>query len=87
MLRGDTCCLLFRDLWTTGIQKCRSRAGKNKAYIYCSLAVMASELGKREEARAWFEEGTRLSGAAACCALWHAWVVMEARVGDASAVR
>lgn len=79
--------LVCRDLWTRSIQKCRRSPTKQNVYLYCSLAVMAAELGKREEARAWFEEGTRLNEGASSCALWHAWAVMEARIGDPSAVR
>jgi hypothetical protein len=48
---------------------------------------MAGELGKLAEARAWFEEGTRLHEGRASCALWHAWALLESRIGDASAVR
>jgi hypothetical protein len=29
------------------------------AYLYNALAVMAGKLGRVQEARAWFEEGTR----------------------------
>ena len=48
-----------RDLWTNGIQKCRKVPTRSINYLYCSLAVMAAELGKLSEARAWFQEGTR----------------------------
>jgi hypothetical protein len=48
---------------------------------------MAAELGKLIEARAWFQEGTRLAEGRASCALWHAWAMTEARLGDPSAVR
>lgn len=48
-----------RDLWTSGIQKCRKVPTRSTLYLYCSLAVMAAELGKLSEARAWFQEGTR----------------------------
>jgi hypothetical protein len=75
------------DLWTTGVSKCRRASGRTNTYLYCSLAVMAAELGKLAEARAWFQEGTRLAGGRSSCALWHAWAVTESRLGDGSAVR
>ncbi|KAI8472927.1 MAG: hypothetical protein J3K34DRAFT_519304 [Monoraphidium minutum] len=79
--------LRARDLWTRGIQKCRKAPQKSNTYLYCSLAVMAAELGKLGEARSWFEEGTRTNLGKTSCALWHAWAMMEAQIGDASAVR
>jgi hypothetical protein len=48
-----------RDLWTNGIQRCSKAPTRSTTYLYCSLAVMAAELGKLSEARAWFQEGTR----------------------------
>lgn len=51
--------LRARDLWMTGVQKCRKTPQKSNPYLYNSLACLAAELGKTEEARAWFEEGTR----------------------------
>lgn len=48
---------------------------------------MAAELGRVEEARAWFEEGTRTLEGAASVALWQAWAVLEAKQGDPAAVR
>ena len=79
--------VLSRDLWTTGIQRCQKGPGKDDCYLYCSLAVMAGQLGKLTEARAWFEEGTRLNMGKKSCALWHAWAMMESRIGDGTAVR
>lgn len=58
----DVCspvCSIRRDLWTNGIQRCRKLPTRSTTYLYCSLAVMAAELGKLTEARAWFQEGTR----------------------------
>lgn len=86
------CCVLCpscccRDLWTSGISKCRRVSSRSNTYLYCSLAVMAAELGKLSEARAWFQEGTRLAEGRCSCALWHAWAMTEARLGDPSAVR
>lgn len=51
--------LRARDLWMSGIQRCRRTPQKSNPYLYNSLACLAAELGKTEEARAWFEEGTR----------------------------
>eukprot|EP00882_Tetradesmus_deserticola_P020389 GHRQ01022028.1.p1 GENE.GHRQ01022028.1~~GHRQ01022028.1.p1 ORF type:complete len:331 (+),score=89.53 GHRQ01022028.1:166-1158(+) len=79
--------LRARDLWTSGISKCRRVKSRSNTYLYCSLAVMAAELGKLSEARAWFQEGTRMAEGRASCALWHAWAMTEARLGDPSAVR
>ncbi len=53
-----------------GIQACRRQPQSQNAYLYNALAVMASELGRVEEARAWFEEGTRTLEGAASVALW-----------------
>lgn len=53
------CAACCRDLWTSGINKCRRVSSRSNTYLYCSLAVMAAELGKLSEARAWFQEGTR----------------------------
>jgi hypothetical protein len=39
---------------------------KAVTYLYCSLAVMAAELGKLQEARAWFQEGTRCADCSVC---------------------
>ena len=77
-----------RDLWMQGIQKCRrARPQSSIAYLYNALAVMAAEVGRVEEARAWFEEGTRTLEGAASVALWQAWAVLESRQGDSTAVR
>lgn len=76
-----------RDRWLQGIQNCRKTAQKSVVYLYQSLAVMAAELGKVDQARAWFEEGTRTAFGPSSVALWQAWAVMEARQGDKSAVR
>lgn len=81
------CVFVHRDLWTTGINKCRQVSSRSKTYLHCSLAVMAADLGKLAEARAWFREGTRLADGRASCALWHAWAMTEAKLGDSSAVR
>ena len=53
-----------------GIQKCRRKPQSSVAYLYNGLAVMAAELGRVEEARAWFEEGTRTLEGAQSVALW-----------------
>lgn len=70
-----------------GIQKCRRKPQNQIAYLYNALAVMASQVGRVEEARAWFEEGTRTLEGAASVALWQAWAVLEAKQGDPTAVR
>ncbi|KAG1665983.1 hypothetical protein FOA52_010081 [Chlamydomonas sp. UWO 241] len=76
-----------RDLWMQGIQKCRRRSQSQNAYLYNALAVMAAQVGRVEEARAWFEEGTRTLEGGASVALWQAWAVLEAKQGDPTAVR
>ena len=62
--------LRARDLWMAGIQRCRRRPKAQNAYLYNGLAVMAAQLGRVQEARAWFEEGTRSLEGAASVALW-----------------
>eukprot|EP00879_Flechtneria_rotunda_P007512 GHRR01007881.1.p1 GENE.GHRR01007881.1~~GHRR01007881.1.p1 ORF type:complete len:435 (+),score=105.09 GHRR01007881.1:765-2069(+) len=79
--------LRARDLWTTGISKCRKAPGKQTNYLYCSLAVMAAELRKLSEARAWFQEGTNRAEGKSSCALWHAWAMTEAHLGEPAAAR
>jgi len=85
--RGQGNYLRARDLWMKGIQLCRRTPQRSNPYLYNSLACLAAELGKTEEARAWFEEGTRTAEGGSSVALWQAWAVMEARQGDATAVR
>jgi hypothetical protein len=70
-----------------GIQRCQRKPQAQNAYLYNALAVMAAELSRVEEARAWFEEGTSSVGGGASVALWQAWAVLEARQGDPTAVR
>ncbi|GAX83851.1 hypothetical protein CEUSTIGMA_g11276.t1 [Chlamydomonas eustigma] len=79
--------LRARDLWMQGISRCRKKPRNQNAYLYNALAVMAAQVGKVEEARAWFEEGTRTLEGAASVALWQAWAVLEAKQGDPTAVR
>ncbi|MEW5298917.1 MAG: hypothetical protein WDW36_001987 [Sanguina aurantia] len=76
-----------RDLWMKGIQLCRKKPTSSVAYLYNGLAVMAAQLGKVDEARAWFEEGTTTAYGEASVALWQAWAVLEANQGDPTAVR
>lgn len=47
--------LRARDLWLTGVQKTRT---KPNPYLYQSLAVLAAELKRPDEARTWFKAGT-----------------------------
>ena len=67
--------------------RCRQTTDKSVPYMYCSLAVMAAELGRVDEARAWFEEGTGSRFGRTSCALWHAWAVMESKQGAPRSVR
>ncbi|GAX78832.1 hypothetical protein CEUSTIGMA_g6269.t1 [Chlamydomonas eustigma] len=70
-----------------GISRCRKKPRNQNAYLYNALAVMAAQVGKVEEPRAWFEEGTQTLEGAASVALWQAWAVLEAKQGDPTAVR
>lgn len=47
--------LRARDLWLTGVQKTRT---KPNPYLYQSLAVLAADLQRPDEARKWFQAGT-----------------------------
>lgn len=74
-----------RDVWIKGIKATGPEAN---SYLYQSLAVLAADLERPEEARKWFRVGTRTLQGAASHALWHAWAMMEQRVGtDAEVVR
>ncbi len=70
-----------------GIQRCRRKQQASNAYLYNALAVMAAELKRVAEARAWFDEGTSTVEGVASVALWQAWAVLEAEQGDVKAVR
>uniref|UniRef100_A0A061RFL8 Psbb mrna maturation factor chloroplastic-like n=1 Tax=Tetraselmis sp. GSL018 TaxID=582737 RepID=A0A061RFL8_9CHLO len=72
-----------RELWIKGLQ----RAAKPNEYLYQSLGLLAEELGRIDEARMWFRQGTdRLKGVSAH-AIWQAWALMEAKHGDPMTVR
>lgn len=79
--------LRARDLWMQGIQRCKRKPQSQNAYLFNALAVMAAELKRVSEARAWFDEGTSTIEGAASVALWQAWAVLEANQGDPTAVR
>jgi tetratricopeptide (TPR) repeat protein len=68
-----------RDVWTRGIVATRERPN---SYLYQSLAVMAAESGKVEEARKWFRAGTKTVMGAGSHALWHAWAMLERQHGS-----
>jgi hypothetical protein len=70
-----------------GIQRCKRKPQSQNAYLFNALAVMAAELGRVQEARQWFDEGTATLEGAASVALWQAWAVLEAKQGDPAAVR
>lgn len=77
--------LQARDIWIKGIQAIGSNANP---YLYQSLAVLASELEKPDEARKWFRAGTKTVAGSGSHALWHAWALMEQRLRtDPEAVR
>lgn len=76
--------LRARDLWMRGVQNTRRNPNP---YLYQSLAVLAAELGRTEEARTWFDAGTRTPMGSSSHALWQAWALLEARSGDKGVVR
>lgn len=63
-----------RDLWMKGIQ---ATMDNPNPYLYQSLAVLASELGRVDEARQWFRLGTKTMKGQMSHALWQAWARME----------
>lgn len=74
-----------RDVWSKGLE---ATANKPNPYLYQSLAVLAADLDRPEEARKWFRAGTKTLTGAASHALWQAWALMEQRNGtDPEAVR
>lgn len=70
-----------RDIWTRGIEA--TTAAPNP-YLYQSLAVLAAELDRPEEARRWFRAGTKTVSGSASHALWQAWALMEQRTKGAA---
>lgn len=63
-----------RDIWIRGIDATRP---EGSPYLFQSLAVLAAELGKADEARRWFRDGTKSTKGRASHALWHAWALLE----------
>lgn len=70
--------LRARDIWTKGLQATRAEPNP---YLYQSLAVLAAELERPDEARRWFRAGTRTLKGSASHALWQAWAMLEQRHG------
>lgn len=58
--------LRARDLWMKGVQKTQAQPNP---YLYQSLAVLAAGLGRTDEARKWFDAGTRTPMVRALAAL------------------
>ena len=69
-----------RDVWARGLE---ATVSKPNPYLYQSLAVLAADLDRPEEARKWFRAGTKTLSGAASHALWQAWALMEQRNGTA----
>jgi tetratricopeptide (TPR) repeat protein len=65
-----------RDVWARGIE---ATVANPNPYLYQSLAVLAADLDRPEEARKWFRAGTKTVRGAASHALWQAWALMEQR--------
>lgn len=63
-----------RDIWIRGIDATRPNGSP---YLFQSLAVLASDLNKPDEARRWFREGTLGTNGKESHAIWHAWACME----------
>lgn len=67
-----------RDIWIRGIDATRPNGSP---YLFQSLAVLASDLNKPDEARRWFREGTLGTNGRESHAIWHAWACMEIKEG------
>jgi len=65
-----------RDIWIRGIDATRP---EGSPYLFQSLAVLAAEMNKPDEARRWFREGTLGSTGKESHAIWHAWACMEVK--------
>ena len=65
-----------RDVWSRGIE---ATVANPNPYLYQSLAVLAADLDRPDEARKWFRAGTKTVRGAASHALWQAWALMEQR--------
>lgn len=63
-----------RDLWTKGIE---ATLNDPNSYLYQSLAILAADLGRIEEARRWFRAGTKTLSGKQSHAMWHSWALME----------
>ena len=68
-----------RDIWIRGIDATRP---DGSPYLYQSLAVLAADLNKPDEARRWFREGTLGTTGRESHAIWHAWACMEVKQGS-----
>lgn len=68
-----------RDIWIRGIDATRP---DGSPYLFQSLAVLAAELNKPDEARRWFRDGTNSTKGNASHALWHAWAQLEIKQGS-----
>lgn len=68
-----------RDIWIRGIDATRP---EGSPYLFQSLAVLAVDLNKSDEARRWFREGTLATRGRDSHAIWHAWACMEVRLGS-----
>lgn len=67
-----------RDIWIRGIDATRPNGSP---YLFQSLAVLAADLNKPDEARRWFREGTLGTNGKDSHAIWHAWACMEIKQG------
>jgi tetratricopeptide (TPR) repeat protein len=68
-----------RDIWIRGIDATRP---DGSPYLFQSLAVLAAEMSKPDEARRWFREGTLGNSGKESHAIWHAWACMEVKQGS-----
>ena len=74
-----------RDVWIRGIEAIGADAN---SYLYQSLAVLAADLDRPDEARRWFRVGTKTVMGSASHAMWQAWALMEQKLGtDPEVVR
>jgi len=76
-----------RQLFLRGVQS--MPPDRPNEYLYQSLAVLAAEMGRVEEARLYFRQGTdaMIGVNRSAAALWQAWGVLEVNEGNAAEVR
>lgn len=83
MRQGDL--LRARELFIRGLRELGP--DRDSAYLHHSLAMLCKRLGRMEEARQWFEQGTFTKEGEGSFALWKDWGQLEAEAGDITLAR